>query len=49
MEKEGLDHRSAILRAFELCFSEDYEECMRIAMTAPDRETVLYEYLEGLN
>jgi hypothetical protein len=46
MEKEGLNRRSVILRAFELCFPADYRECMQITANAPDGETALYEYLE---
>jgi hypothetical protein len=45
MEKEGLNRRRVILRAFELCFPADYRECIQITANAPDGETALYEYL----
>jgi hypothetical protein len=49
MEYEGgLDQKAATLRAFELCFPADYRECIQITANAPDGETALYEYLEGL-
>jgi hypothetical protein len=43
-----LDRKSAALRSFELCFPGDYQGRMRISADHPDRETALYEYLEGL-
>jgi hypothetical protein len=42
----GHDRRTAILRAFELCFPQDYQDCMKLVADEPDGEAELCYILQ---
>jgi hypothetical protein len=42
----GHDRRTAILRAFELCFPQDYQDCMKLVADEPDREAEFCYFLQ---